>query len=395
MRSRTGNGWLVACAALSALAALGATAGDEPADGLPLAEQIAASTTQLADLRARIADHRARLDEISSETRDAQQKLQDLTAEMAMVKNLLAGLDGREQMLRERSDSLRARLRLHEEEYGRRQDLLAVQLRQLYMHGRRRNLELILMSRFKFAALVAQQDIRLLEKARLQGLAVLADQRDLNAALAGIWEAREEAAQQRLRLEEMELDRRSALAELQRQRDVEKSSLSQLEANARRLGDLLADLEKVRTERQERIKAEDTPFARDAGALDWPVAGEVIRGFGRTVHEEFGTVTMHNGITIAAPVGTPVYAVAAGKVEFADELPGFGRCVILDHGAGYYSLYAQLSRVYVASGGQVERNEILAEVGHLPGEETPQLYFEIRQGKTPLDPLDWLEPQRR
>ena len=77
-------------------------------------------------------------------------------------------------------------------------------------------------------------------------------------------------------------------------------------------------------------------------------------------------------------------------VEFADDLPGFGQCVILDHGAGYYTLYAHLDRVFVAKGDEIARGQVIAEVGRPAGGERPQLYFEVRHGRTPLDPADWL-----
>ena len=92
----------------------------------------------------------------------------------------------------------------------------------------------------------------------------------------------------------------------------------------------------------------------------------------------------------AAPAGSPVAAVSVGKVEFADELPGFGECVILDHGSGYYTLYAHLDRVFVDRGEEIARGQVVAEVGAPAPGERPQLYFEVRHGRTPLDPADWL-----
>jgi septal ring factor EnvC (AmiA/AmiB activator) len=124
--------------------------------------------------------------------------------------------------------------------------------------------------------------------------------------------------------------------------------------------------------------------------MEWPVQGKLVRSFGRSVHPRFQTVTVNNGVNIAAQLGAPVAAVAEGKVEFCDRLPGFGQCVILDHGAGYYTLYAHLDRAFVSAGGQAARGQVIAEVGRPSAGESPQLYFEIRQGKTPLDPADWL-----
>ena len=119
----------------------------------------------------------------------------------------------------------------------------------------------------------------------------------------------------------------------------------------------------------------------------------MIRSFGRSVHPRFKTVTLNNGLNVAASLGAPVAAVADGTVEFSDDLPGFGQCVILDHGQGYYTLYAYLDGVFVDPGGEVARGQVIAEVGRPSSGEQPQLYFEVRHGRTPLDPADWLLPR--
>ncbi len=131
-------------------------------------------------------------------------------------------------------------------------------------------------------------------------------------------------------------------------------------------------------------------FGEAAGRLEWPVDGPVLRPFGRSVHPEFKTVTVHNGIAIGAALGAPVKTVAAGAVVFVDRLPGYGQCVIVDHGDGFYSLYAHAARVFVTRGDQVAAGQVVAEVGEPEGGGQPQLYFEIRRGRTPVDPLPWL-----
>jgi len=99
---------------------------------------------------------------------------------------------------------------------------------------------------------------------------------------------------------------------------------------------------------------------------------------------------MHNGLSIAVTAGAPVQAVAAGRVEFADHLPGFGRCVILDHGSGHYTLYGNLARIFTSRGSQVDAGQILAEMGEDAVESRPELYFEVREGRDARDPRDWL-----
>jgi septal ring factor EnvC (AmiA/AmiB activator) len=394
-------------------------AGDGQSDRASgsLAERIQRSSQKLDGLRQQIQTHRERVAEISDEEKDAEQTLQDLAKNIALVKDLLAGLDQREQILQQQSEQIKARLDRHQEDYGDRQRTLEQRLCALYRLGPQHNLQLILtagsfsslVARLRFATIVARLDARLMKETRDGGRQILDEQQELQAALAGIWQSREEAKEQRRQLESMEEERLAVLDELKREKQDNEHRLVVLKENEQDLSSILAELERQRqyqnaasdggqppAGRSPNPEApdRDAAFAHLAGGLDWPVKGKVIRPFGRSVHPEFKTVTMNNGINIAAPVGAPVCAVASGKVEFADHLPGLGSCVILDHGAGYYSLYAQLDRIFVNRGDKVSIGEVLAEVGQAEAEGGPQLYFEIRQGKTPLDPMDWLKSPR-
>jgi septal ring factor EnvC (AmiA/AmiB activator) len=373
---------LAACSAAWLTVALTSS----PACAQGLASQIENSSRELAELRVQIADYRQELEALQGEEHDAAAKLDHLVQEMALLKNLLAGLDEREAMLQSRSEELQARLAEHQEDFARRQDTLVRHLRAIYMRGPQRNLELILtagsfsdlVARLRFTTLAARLESGFMAETREEGQLILDEQRELQASLAGIWEAREEASQERRHLEDLDAERRAVLVALQRERATTESRLAELQANEHRLVQVLGELE-ARAHPAPPPEAADAPFARLAGNLEWPVVK---------------TVTVHNGISLAAARGTPVYAVAAGIVEFADYLPGFGECVILDHGNGYYSLYAQLDHVYATKGGRVASGEVLAEVGEEPEEGGSQLYFEIRHGKTPLDPAGWLRPRR-
>jgi septal ring factor EnvC (AmiA/AmiB activator) len=241
---------------------------------------------------------------------------------------------------------------------------------------------------------MARLDRQLLARIQADGDAARARERELQEALASLWEAREEARRERANLEARQTLGRHELSGVRRERQQVESRIVELEANARRLTDLLADLEHQRLTGAPRPAQPGGPFASLSGQLDWPVAGEIVRPFGRSVHPEFKTVTLHNGITMAAPRGAPVFAVAGGSVEFVDRLPGYGACVIVDHGDGYYSLYAHTQAVLVAPGTRVTAGQMLAEVGVAEGEGRSLLYFEIRRGKTPQDPLRWLRPRR-
>ncbi len=99
----------------------------------------------------------------------------------------------------------------------------------------------------------------------------------------------------------------------------------------------------------------------------------------------------NTGIQIQAPEGTPFRAVAEGKVRFADWFKGYGKLVILDHGEGYYSLYAQAAELDVTEGQLVSAGQILGTVGDTGSLVGTSLYFEIRKNGIPQNPTLWLK----
>ena len=125
------------------------------------------------------------------------------------------------------------------------------------------------------------------------------------------------------------------------------------------------------------------------GRLSLPVKGNIVDRFGRHKVANFDSFTFSNGISVAAPVGTPIHAVFDGEVIFADYFKGYGNMVIVDHGGGFYSLYAHASSVAKKVGSKVARNEVLASVGDQDSSKGPMLYFEIRYQGKPVDPSPW------
>jgi murein hydrolase activator len=134
------------------------------------------------------------------------------------------------------------------------------------------------------------------------------------------------------------------------------------------------------------------PLRPFKGDLDWPVDGKVSGTFGRQIDPRFHTATVSNGVRIAGAVFTPVSAIHEGTVVFASPFAGFGKLVILDHGAMAFSLYGYLADIDVTSGEHVSRGQVLGSVGEGLGGD-PGLYFELRIDGKPADPLQWLRPK--
>jgi murein DD-endopeptidase MepM/ murein hydrolase activator NlpD len=119
------------------------------------------------------------------------------------------------------------------------------------------------------------------------------------------------------------------------------------------------------------------------GALVWPTQGVLTSPYG------WRWGTMHRGIDIGAPSGTPIYAAAGGTVFYAGWMGGYGNLILIDHGDGRVTAYAHQSSLAV-SGGQVGRGQIIGYVGSTGDSTGPHLHFELRVDGTAVDPLPYL-----
>jgi septal ring factor EnvC (AmiA/AmiB activator) len=210
--------------------------------------------------------------------------------------------------------------------------------------------------------------------------------------------------------------RRALLAEVQEDRATHETMAAELAEAGRRLETLVQELTR-RAEAQARARRRvaarpaergkpSGPAAASAtaalsrppgaglealkGQLPWPVEGRVVEGFGRQVHPRFGTETFRTGVSIEAAEGAVIRAVFGGVVAYRGWLKGYGNLIILDHGQGYYTLYAHASEFLVEEGAPVKGGQGIARVGDTGSLAGSRLHFEVRYQGRPEDPREWL-----
>ena len=131
------------------------------------------------------------------------------------------------------------------------------------------------------------------------------------------------------------------------------------------------------------------PIGPFRGVLPWPAAGVAMRP-SRGSPARGDLAARRPGIEIQSPEGASVVAVHGGTVAYAGSFEGLGNLVILDHGRQSFSLYGRLLDITVGRGEDVAKGQEIGRIGgSSPG--LPALYFELRVGGRPVDPLDWLE----
>jgi len=168
-----------------------------------------------------------------------------------------------------------------------------------------------------------------------------------------------------------------------------KKEIDNLNKNANELTMLIKKMEKTKPYREEK----DISLNFNKKSLPWPVEGVVVKKFGKEYISELKTYLINDGIKIKPYSNKDVKAVMNGNVVYSGEFKGFGKIVIVDHGDNIFSTYGFLSDIYVTNGVYVTTSTIIGRVGfdERSDRKDEVLYFEIRKGDIPLNPVDWLK----
>jgi murein DD-endopeptidase MepM/ murein hydrolase activator NlpD len=134
------------------------------------------------------------------------------------------------------------------------------------------------------------------------------------------------------------------------------------------------------------LNQQQVNFKSAADDFIWPLKGKVIAGFGSSYRS-----LINKGINIQACVGAQIYASRSGRVVFyADNFGNFGKTVIIDHGDNLRSVYSRAAEVFVRPGDNVQKGALIGRVGSSARDKNSYLYFEIRKGALPQNPLFYL-----
>jgi septal ring factor EnvC (AmiA/AmiB activator) len=206
-----------------------------------------------------------------------------------------------------------------------------------------------------------------------------------------------ELSQQQMRLASLSGAQQSQLQQLERARHERQRVLASLESVTHsreqslvRLKVQQADLERLLSKLNRSLESSPPPdaasaFGRLRGRLDWPVNGHLTA----LLDERRAPGVRWDGLVVATERGAQVRAVSAGRIVYADWLPGLGLLAIVDHGQGYLSLYGHNERLFKGVGAGVAAGEVIAAAGDSGGRPSPELYFEIRHAGRPVDPRPW------
>ena len=323
-------------------------------------------SVQLRDAELGVQDARKRLDSIRAERIASEGRLRELERELAKLEKDLTGERG----------------------------ALAGELRAAYVNGREEEIKLLLnqedpatfgrmLQYYGYLGRARAERIGSI-RGKLEQLALVRGK--ITAELARLKEL--EAGQEREvnGLRSAQDKRSKAVASINDQIKSRGGELQRLESQARGLEKLITDLRKAL---RDVPVAKQAPFEPLKGKLPWPVQqGQVLARFGQP---RAGGSMRWQGMLIGTERGARVRAPFAGRVAYADWLPGMGLMLVVDHGGGYMSLYGHNEELFRKVGDPVTAGDVIGSVGDTGGHSQPALYFEVRRGRQPVDPQIWLQ----
>ncbi len=120
----------------------------------------------------------------------------------------------------------------------------------------------------------------------------------------------------------------------------------------------------------------------------WPVDGTLTSAFGMRFRGILPSV--HHGVDLRVPTGTPVRTILSGNVRYAGVMRGYGNVIWVDHPRGVLTVYAHLDQIQVRTGDRVERGQVIGLSGATGDVTGPHLHFEVWKGGRPVDPVGFL-----
>ena len=392
--------WLGAAALVagSLLLPMGAPLGAQQSS----AERIRSQRNELERIRREREELRERMTELQGTVHELSEEVAILDRQADATARALRTLDTQLAYITQEVSEASVDLASAEEELGEKRGVLRRRLVDVYKRGPLFSAE-VLLSAESFGALVARYKylhlLTLRDRALVRRVEELRNQIDRQRRLLvrlqnDVETTRREKAVEEGRLRALEAERGRSLVQAKRSARQTQRRLGEIDRAEARLSSVIASFEAARRREESRPNAAapsaSTLRTADLGRLDWPVDGTILYRFGRVVHPN-NTTTRWNGIGIGAPAGTPVKAISAGTVAVAEGIGTYGLTVIVQHGAGDYSVYGSLSRADVRKGAAVRKGQVLGLVGAADPDMGPHLHFEIRRSRgVAVDPLEWL-----
>lgn len=360
-------------------------------DALPLlAAGEEARKDQIEKIEIDLSREREQFLKFNERERDLLEQLAELEKGIAEKRKMLGELE--ERLKESRKDLVGLRAKQAQTEKARRQieARLIGRLVAFYKFARKGTIQVLVSAndlddlgkRVYYLRSVMGADQRLFEETMALQKRHREEIQQVQDTLASIERMDKEESQRMLSLRE-DLDRKVLLlVKIHKEREFYETAVKELESAAKRLKETLVTLDR----KDSAQKDLPTDFASAKGLLPLPTPGRIIKA-----QAPLGTESEAKGVVIKANPGAEVKAVFPGRVEFSGPLRGYGEVVVINHGSRFFTVTAYLKQRRQEEGRMVKAGEVIGLLAKDGSGSGTNLYFEIRQSGSNLDPQEWLK----
>lgn len=363
--------------------------------------QIEQAQEEKENLQDTLTDVKEIKKKLEKEKQDLSKYVEQLDGQLVTIQENIARLNGlineKEIQIAETQVQLEEARRIEEEQY----DAMVQRIRFMYTQGETTYIDMIfsgdsvsdILNQVVYMEQISAYDRQQLDEFMLNRQLIetceqqlIADKELLDAQKAGV-EAEETA------MEELIAEKEATIVAYQTDIKNKEQAIADYEADIAAQNEIIEALEAaVAAERKRIMEANGVVLTYDGGQFKMPIASytRVSSPYGWRMHPTLGVEKYHNGIDLASPTGTAIYAAYDGIVVAAAYSSSMGNYVMIDHGSGLYTIYMHASKLYVSEDDVVVRGETIAAVGSTGRSTGPHLHFGVRLNGAYVDPSNYV-----
>ncbi len=371
-------------------------------------ESIREKEAEIEAAKKEVSSLKSSLTDVEALKKELEQSKSDLTTYVTELDHKLSGIQEKiqqyntlitekEEQIEETTTELNEAIRRQEEQY----EAMKKRIQFMYERGDTFYLEL-LFSSTSFSDMINKADyIEALSEYDQRKLEEYVETKEMVQLCKEKLEAEKEVLDEaKLAVEAEEANISELIGQKEAQIVSVSSDISNKEAAIKEYEDMIAQenaeiaaLEKAVAEEKARLEAENAQARTYNGgmfAMPCPGFKRISDEYGNRIHPILGTQQFHNGVDLAAPSGTPIYAAYDGDVVAATYSGSMGNYIMIDHGSGLYTIYMHCSALYVSKGQSVTKGQNIAAVGSTGRSTGPHLHFSVRLNGSYVSPWNYI-----
>ena len=315
-----------------------------------------------------------RMEEIVAELNRLQAEIKEIEAKRDKLQPLI---DENQEVLTEKKAKMEGRMKIYRQ-----------RLRDIYINGQINYLDVLLgakdFSDFSSSMFLLQKiisrDLAMMDTIMKETAEIEARQKELDAQMADIEKMRSDLDEKQQKAEASKEERAQLLYRAEEESRQADEDYDRLLAISENIASMLRSLE----------RSSSMPTGGGTGKFIWPGTGEITSSYGWRTHPVFGTTRYHSGMDIACYYGTPIVAADSGTVIYSGWMGGYGYAVMIDHGGGLVSLYGHNQELAVSEGQYVNKGQVISYAGSTGWSSGPHCHFVVRIHGEVTEPLDYL-----